>query len=198
MRKLALAFALTLSTSASWAEEKLSLSEISGYLNGLTTVSVPFTQLNDDGSRSTGRLYLHRPGRMRFEYDPPNTAVVIAGAGSVVIYDPKSNQPPESYPLKRTPLSIILAKRVNLGAANMVVGHNFDGESTIVSAQDPEKPEYGKIDLMFSGTPVDLRKWVIHDESGGQTTVVLGEMEKGTRLSANLFNSQSGGGRSDR
>ena len=187
MKRIALALALTLCAPASWAAEKLSLNEISRYLNGITTATTSFTQINDDGSLSTGKLYIHRPGRMRFEYDGKAGGTVIAGAGAVVIKDPKSNQPPETYPLKRTPLSIILARQVNLGRANMVVGHGFDGTSTVVRAQDPENPEHGSIELMFTSNPVELRKWVLHDSSGSQTTVVLGPLETGKKLPSRLF-----------
>lgn len=194
MKRIAFACALILSAPAAWAAEKLPLAAISEYLNALTTAQSPFTQINDDGSLSTGTLYLHRPGRMRFEYDPPDSAVVIAGGGTVVIHDPKSNQPPESYPLRRTPLSIILADTVDLDRADMVVGHGFDGTATVVTAQDPENPEYGSIDLMFTADPIELRKWVIHDGSGGQTTVILGALETGLPLSANLFAPFAGAG----
>jgi outer membrane lipoprotein-sorting protein len=191
MKQFACALALTLCSSAAWAAEKLSLNEVSQYLNGITTAQAPFSQINDDGSLSTGKLYMHRPGKMRFEYDAPNSGVVIAGAGAVVIQDPKSNQPPETYPLKRTPLSLILARTVNLGQANMVVGHDFDGTSTIVRAQDPKNPEYGSIEMMFTDSPVELRKWVIHDGSGGKTTVILGGLETGVTLSSRLFNTSA-------
>ena len=195
---LGIALSVALSTSAGWAIEKLPLSAISGYLNGLKTAQGPFTQINDDGSLSTGTLYLHRPGRMRFEYDPPASSVVIAGGGAVTIHDSKSNQPPESYPLKRTPLSIILAKEVDLGRANMVVGHGFDGSATIVTAQDPENPEYGSIELMFTANPIELRKWVIHDGNGGQTTVIMGGLQIGGQLSSLLFTTQAGSGPANR
>lgn len=194
--KLLTGLILVLSSTAALAQGKVPLSTISNYLNGLTTVTAPFTQYNSDGSQSTGQLYLHRPGRMRFEYDPPNSATVIAGSGAVVIHDPKSNQPPESYPLRRTPLSLILDRQVNLGRANMVVGHRFDGTSTVVTAQDPKNPDYGRIDLMFSGNPLELRQWVIHDSAGDQTKVVLGSLTKGKNLSSSLFKTPEGGGRS--
>lgn len=187
MKQIVLALALTVCAPATWAAEKLSLNEISGYLNGIKTAKSSFTQINDDGSLSTGQLYIHRPGRMRFEYDTPGGGTVVAGAGSVVIFDPKSNQPPETYPLKRTPLSVILARKVNLNQANMLVGHRFDGTTTIVRSQDPEHPDYGSIELMFTGDPVELRKWVVHDNAGGQTTVILGALETGLRLPSNLF-----------
>lgn len=191
---LALGVTAVLSTSAAWASEKLSLAEISAYLNDMKTATAGFTQINDDGSLSTGKLYLHRPGRMRFEYDGDAAGTVVAGAGAVRIHDPKSNQPPETFPLRRTPLSIILAKRVNLGQANMVVGHGFDGTSTVVQAQDPENPDYGSIELMFTADPVELRKWVVHDGAGGKTTVILGALETGMRLPSSLFS--AGGGNS--
>lgn len=188
MKRIALATAaLILAASPAMAEGKLTLDEISSYLNGITTAQAPFTQVNDDGSLVTGKLYLHRPGRMRFQYDPPDNAVVMAGGGTVVVQDPKSNQPPESYPLSRTPLSIILARNVNLGQANMVVGHSYDGTSTVVTAQDPEHPDYGNIVLSFTGDPVELRKWVVNDSSGSATTVILGGLETGMTLSPNLF-----------
>ncbi|MEX0318171.1 MULTISPECIES: outer membrane lipoprotein carrier protein LolA [unclassified Ruegeria] len=189
MKKFALALALTLAAPAAWAADKLPLSEISNYLNGLSTVQTTFTQVNDDGSLSTGKLWMQRPGRMRFEYDPPDRGVVTARAGTVIIHDPKSNQPPEQYPLKRTPLSIVLARNVNLRQANMVVGHDFDGTATVVTAQDPKNPEYGRIEMMFTADPVELRKWVVHDSAGTKTTVILGQLEKGARLNPSLFSS---------
>ncbi len=168
----------------------LPLAEVSAYLNELKTVVAAFTQINDDGSISTGRLYLKRPGRIRFEYDPPEKAMVLASGNTVAIFDGRSNQPPETYPLQRTPLSVILEERVDLGRADMVTAHEYDGTITRVRAQDPEHPEYGSIDMMFTGEPVELRQWVINDGNGGRTTVILGEMETGRDLGSSLFNIQ--------
>ncbi len=191
MKQIAFALALTLAAPAAWAAEKLPLSQISNYLNQMKTAQTTFTQVNDDGSLSTGKLWLERPGKMRFEYDPPNSAVVLARSGTVQIFDPKSNQPPEQYPLKRTPLSLVLARNVNLGQANMVVGHDFDGTATVVTAQDPKNPESGRIELMFTSNPVELRKWVIHDNAGSQTTVLLGPLTEGGNLDSSVFSSKT-------
>lgn len=177
---------LALAASPALAD-KLPLSAISAYLNSFSTAQTRFTQYNADGSKSTGTLSIQRPGRARFEYDPPNNALVIAGGGQVAIYDQKSNQPPEQYPLRRTPLNIILERQVDLGRARMVVGHDGDSTTTRVIAQDPEHPEYGTIALYFSNAPVALRKWVITDEGGSSTTVVLGDFRTGMDLSSRLF-----------
>jgi outer membrane lipoprotein-sorting protein len=153
-------------------------------------VKSKFTQINDDGSISTGQLYINRPGRMRFEYDPPQEALVIAAAQAVYIIDGKSNQPPETYPLRRTPLSLILGRNINLGRANMVEKAVFDGTSTTVTARDPDNPDNGYIELTFTDNPTQLRQWVIHDANGGKTTVILGEFETGMNLPRSLFNVQ--------
>jgi outer membrane lipoprotein-sorting protein len=154
------------------AAQQISLNELSRYLNGLTTAKSAFTQINDDGTISTGTIFIKRPGRVRFEYDPPERALVLASAGAVVIFDPKTNQAPETYPLSRTPLSIILAKTVNLAQADMVVAHSYDGTSTTVTAQDPKRPDLGNIQLVFTGKPTELRQWVINDDAGSRTTVI--------------------------
>ena len=169
--------------------DKLSLNAISTYLNGIQTAQTDFTQINDDGTLSTGTLYIKRPGRMRFDYNPPENLLVMAGGGQVGIFDGKSNlKSAERYPLKRTPLNLILERRVDLARRNMVVGHDFDGTATIVTAQDPEHPEYGNIQLKFTANPVELRQWVIRDGQGAKTTVVLGQLSLGVDLRPSLFN----------
>ncbi len=186
MRWITTVFAgAVLATTAS--AEKLPLEVISSYLNDLKISQSEFTQINDDGTISTGKIYIKRPGKMRFEYNPPDSALVVVGANEVLIVDKKSNQPPESYALSRTPLSIILAKRVNLERAEMVVGHDYDGTATTVTAQDPEHPEYGNIQLLFTPEPVELRQWIINDDSGSQTTIILGAMDRSVNLSNELF-----------
>ncbi|WP_371227714.1 LolA family protein [Roseovarius sp. 2305UL8-3] len=169
------------------AAEKLSLNQISQYLNSFSTATGEFTQINDDGTISTGQIYIKRPGRVRFEYNPPEKILVVADGNTVGVVDGKSNTKPEGYPLHRTPLKIILARNVNLARERMVIGHTSDGTSTTVTAQDPDNPEYGSIELVFTGNPVELRQWVINDDAGSRTTVVLGDLEKGGRLANNIF-----------
>lgn len=186
LRALLAPLALIAATLPAAARE-IPLAEISAYLNSLVTAETEFTQVNADGSISTGRIFIKRPGRVRFEYGAPDEALVLASAGTVAIFDGKSNQPPEQYPLSKTPLNLILGKDVDLARARMVVGHGTDGNATRVTAQDPAHPEYGTIDLMFTDAPVALRQWVISDEAGNQTTVILGDLATGKDYPPSLF-----------
>ncbi|HBQ36957.1 MAG TPA: cell envelope biogenesis protein LolA [Rhodobacteraceae bacterium] len=167
--------------------EKVSLNKLSAYLNKFITAKGGFTQINSDGTISTGTIFIKRPGRIRFEYNPPDKSLVMAGGGQVAIFDGKSNHGPEQYPLKRTPLNLILRKNVNLAAAKMVVAHTSDGKTTTVVAQDPKHPDYGQIRLLFTSNPVELRQWVIVDGGGSETTLILNELKKGVSLSSMLF-----------
>lgn len=185
-RSIVLGLALVTLPSMIWAAEKLSLGAISNYLNGLKTVEGAFTQINADGTVGTGKIYIHRPGRARFEYEQDG-ALVMVGGSQVAIFDPKSNQPPEQYPLKRTPLNLILKRNVNLGQENMVIAHEFDGTGTSVLAQDPQNPELGNIRLVFTGPVVQLRQWIITGQDGSQTTVILGDVSFDQSIPSVLF-----------
>lgn len=186
-RRLFTASALALLAAPVHAQE-IPLAELSRYLNALQTAEGEFTQINSDGTISTGKIYIKRPGRIRFEYNPPDNALVMAGGGSVAVFDPRSNTGPEQYPLSQTPLSIILARNVDLSQARMVTGHSYDGTSTTVTAQDPNHPDYGSIQLVFTANPTELRQWIVTDSAGTQTTVVLGDLVTGGRIGDILFN----------
>jgi outer membrane lipoprotein-sorting protein len=169
------------------AAQPIPLSDLSSYFNGFRTAEAQFTQINPDGTLVTGRLMIQRPGRVRFEYDPPDRNLVLATGGSVNVFDARSNVEPSVYPLNRTPLNLILSERVDLSRARMVVDHFAEGPATVVVAQDPDFPEYGQIRLVFSAEPVELRQWVVTDDSGRDTTVILGSLRTGGSLSSALF-----------
>lgn len=169
------------------AATETSLDTLSSYLNGLAAVEASFVQVNADGSKAKGTISIQRPGRARFDYAAPDDSLVLASGGMVAIFDAKSNQPPEQYPLARTPLNLILAKEVNLSVAKMVIGHREVGTTTRVLAQDPKHPDYGTIELVFSENPVALTQWIITDDIGNQTSVTLGDLVDGKTYPSSTF-----------
>jgi outer membrane lipoprotein-sorting protein len=182
-----LTFALSVYAVAVSAQQ-LTLPQISDYLNQLQTAQGGFTQINADGTLSTGQVYIKRPGRIRFEYNPPEESLVLATGGQVAIFDPRSNTGPDRYPLNQTPLSIILQRNVDLSAARMVTGVVSDGTTTTVTAQDPDNPQYGNIQLVFTANPVELRQWIITDDVGNQTTLILNDLTTGGQIGDIMFN----------
>jgi outer membrane lipoprotein-sorting protein len=171
--------------------EKLSLEELSAYLNGVTTAVSGFTQVNGNGSVSAGRMFLKRPGRIRLEYDPPNLGLVVVGGGQVAIFDPKSDSEPFRFPLNQTPLNIILQNNVDFKKQDMVREHFADGPTTVLTLQDPTHSDYGFIKLIFTKDPVRLRQWIVDNNSGNNSTVIVENWIEDQQVPDVLFNIQA-------
>jgi outer membrane lipoprotein-sorting protein len=187
MRHLIAAFILCIA-ALPVAAERLSLPALSDYLNTITAAEAAFTQVNADGSRSTGTLYIKRPGRIRFEYDPPqDDTLVLASGGQIAVFDGRASGRPEQFPLRRTPLGIILARDIDLTRARMVTGHGTDAGRTVVQAQDPENPEYGRIYLYFETDPVRLSEWLIVSGTGEHTRTRLEPFQPRNDLGETMF-----------
>ncbi|KGJ11674.1 outer membrane lipoprotein carrier protein LolA [Paracoccus versutus] len=186
LKSLALAPVLCLALAFPALAEKIPLNEISRYLNSLKTAKADFTQVNADGSISTGVVYIQRPQRVRFEYKGDRT-LVMASAGNVAVFDGKTRGAPQQYPLSKTPLSLILAPNIDLSRARMVTGYAEKKNTTVVTAQDPQHPEYGNIQMVFTANPTQLRQWVVTDDTGKRTTVILGDMQTGMSFPASTF-----------
>lgn len=169
------------------ARAATSLDELSAYLNTIKTLRTRFRQYVGNGGRADGTLMIARPRRMRFEYDPPNRALVVASAGRVAIFDGRSNSGPKIYPTNRTPLGLILGREVDLANSPMIYGHGQDGKYTFIDVRDPKRPELGSMRMLFTSNPIKLERWVVTEANGQRVTIVLGDFELGMRLSNRLF-----------
>ena len=168
--------------------EKISLSNLSSYLESIKKVSGSFTQINSDKTVSTGTIFLFRPGRMRMEYKTPDNSLVIVGGSQIAVFDSKSNTDPRVFPLRKTPLNILLKKKINLKTSKMVIRHEEVENSTVVLLQDPKLLSYGSLKLVFVDHPVTLRQWVITNEMGDQTVLKFKDFINQPNMSSNKFN----------
>ena len=162
------------------------LARISNYLNGVTTLEGNFVQIGHDGELSEGLFYMRRPGRIRFEYEPPNPALIVADGVWVGIYDKRLNTL-DRIPLRSTPLDILLRKRVDLRNDGAVRSIERSPGLMRVTAIDPNAPEQGSITMVFADNPLELRQWIVVDPQGLTTTVALSEMRSNVTLDPNLF-----------
>lgn len=162
------------------------LLRISNYLNGLGTMDGQFVQIGPDGELSRGTFHLRRPGRIRFDYLPPNPALIVADGTWVGVCD-RSIESYERYPLSETPLDLLLRDRVDLRTEGAVQGITRGEGQLRVRAIDPDAPEQGSITMIFSDVPLQLRQWVVVDAQGLTTTVALSETRANVRLDPNLF-----------
>jgi outer membrane lipoprotein-sorting protein len=167
--------------------EKISLSNLSSYLESIKKVSGSFTQINSDKTVSTGRIFLFRPGRMRMEYKTPDNSLVIVGGSQIAVFDSKSNTHPRVFPLRKTPLKILLEKKINLKTSDIIIRHEEVENSTVVVLQDPKLSSYGSLKLVFTDHPVTLRQWVITNEMSDQTVLKFKDFINQPNMSSNKF-----------
>lgn len=174
--------------AATGRAQGIDVSAIETYLRGLRAAEGRFRQVNPSGSVQTGRFFLAKPGRIRFEYDSPAGAMVIADGTNVGVFDPKSNRGATRYPLSRTPLGLLLREDLSLREPGLVLGATRDGAGVHITVVDPRAPQEGRMVMSFDETPVVLTRWVITTRAGQRTEVALTEMRRATELSRSLFN----------
>ena len=171
------------------AQQRADLGRVNTYLNQLGRLSAGFMQIAPDGAVSRGNFFLSRPGRMRFEYAPPDDMLIIADGTSVAVRE-GADAMINRYPIGATPLSPILEEKVRLGAKNEVAAVKRDTGLLRVRLRDPKEPEKGEITLIFldrGGNNLELRQWVVIDAQGLTTQIGLSDIRPAGALDPKLF-----------
>jgi outer membrane lipoprotein-sorting protein len=174
-------------TTAFDANQRALIDRINMYLMSVQTMIGDFVQVGPDGRRTEGKVYLQKPGRIRFEYNPPSPIELVADGNSVVIRDRKLDTQ-DLYPLSQTPLRFLLADRIDLMRETNVVSVSSD--DTFLSLLIEEKQTLGgthKVLLMFSVKDTQLKQWTITDPQGFDTTVALYNIDFGKKLDPSMF-----------
>jgi len=169
------------------ASQRALIDRVNVYLMSVQTLVGDFVQIAPDGRRSDGKLYLQKPGRIRFEYNPPSPIELVADGNSVVVRDRKL-ETQDLYPLSQTPLRFLLADRIDLLKETNVVAVSAD--DTFLSLQIEEKQTLGgthKVLLMFSVKDMQLKQWTITDPQGYDTTVALANLDSSKKLDPSMF-----------
>ena len=166
--------------------EQVELDSIAAYLNSLTTLKAKFLQVAPDGSVSQGIAWLERPGRMRFQYDPPSPYLLVAGHGLLVFHDSSLDQT-TNIPLSSTPLGVLLARHIVLsGPITVTAFQQLPGEIDLTVVRTGS-PGAGSLTLVFSTPPLTLRQWAVRDAQGKVTRVTLYNVELGGHFAGHLF-----------
>jgi outer membrane lipoprotein-sorting protein len=142
------------------------------YLNDLSTLKARFIQISSNGAYAEGDVIIQRPGRMRFEYDPPHPVLIIANGLSLLFYDREIKQA-SFLPLWETPLWFLIRKEVTLSEGIVVSAVEQSPGALRITITDKDLSETGSVTLVFSDRPLALKKWEITDAQGILTQVSL-------------------------
>jgi outer membrane lipoprotein-sorting protein len=160
---------------------------VSNYLSSLQTLVGDFVQIGPDGGRSVGKFYIQKPGRVRFEYDPPSPIELIADGSSVVVRDRNLNTQ-DSYPLSQTPLRYLLAEQINLVRDTNLVAMSQDNTFITVTIEERQiLVGTHRLVLMFGAKDTQLRQWTVTDPQGYETTVAVYNLDVSRKPDPNLF-----------
>lgn len=169
------------------AAQQATLGRVNAYFNSLSSVTANFEQTGPDGSRAVGKLYLSRPGKIRFQYAPPSPLEIVSDGSSVSVKNRKLATQ-ELWPLSQTPLRFLLESNIDLTKNANVLGVYQEPE--MVSVVLEEKNAIGgksQIQLLFSGKNYELRQWTVTDAQGQETSVALSDVSQVAKLDDNLF-----------
>lgn len=168
------------------AEDAALVGKAQAYLQGLSRAKGRFVQTSPRGAVTRGAIYLQRPGKARFQYDPPSNLLVVADGHNVSVWDARLKTF-DRYPLGATPLSLFLAKTIRLNEGVVITGVRRFADGFTIIARDGRRQTEGQVSLTFSNTPVALREWVLTDAQGGSTRVALSSLEPVASLDPKLF-----------
>jgi outer membrane lipoprotein-sorting protein len=169
------------------ANQKAQAAKVSTYLSSLSTLVGNFVQVGPDGSKTKGDFYIQKPGKVRFEYDPPTPIAMISDGSSLAVRDRKLATQ-DIYPLSQTPLRYLLSDRIDLLKDTNVV--NVSADDQFISVTIEEKSAVigtSRLMLMLGAKDNQLKQWTVTDPQGYDTTVAVYNLDTSKKPDPGLF-----------
>jgi len=162
------------------------IARIEAYLNGITTLRSQFLQTNPDGSISKGVLYLRRPGKLRFEYDPPDPYLIMVKDDWLIFIDKELAQ--TTYiEVEKTPAFFLTQQNVSFAKNFDIIRFERRNEVVRLDIQSRGDEPSANVTLIFSDKPLSLRKWRAFSVNGGETDTTLINPSFGAALKGDVF-----------
>jgi outer membrane lipoprotein-sorting protein len=169
------------------ANQRAQAAKVSSYLSSLQTLVGNFVQVGPDGTKTKGDFYIQKPGKVRFEYDPPSPIDLIADGSTLAVRD-RVLATQDIYPLSQTPLRYLLSDRIDLLKDTNVVSVTAD--DLFISVTIEEKQALigtSRLMLMVGAKDGQLKQWTVTDPQGYDTTVAVYNLDSSRKLDPGLF-----------
>jgi len=179
-------FAAAPVSAALTPEDNADLKRIETYLGNIKTLQALFQQTNPDGSTAEGELYLSRPGKMRFEYQPPVQMLIVSDGNFVAVNDLELKSV-QFFPVESTPVWFLLREAIKLSGDVTVTRFERGPKSLRVTCVQTKDPNSGAITLVFQDDPLVLKQWIVLDPQHRLTTVALIDPRQGVEVKPEMF-----------
>ena len=153
-------------------DQQQAIEDVNTYFNSFSTLKGEFTQLGNTGNVSTGVVIISKPGKMRFEYAPPNPFVVVSDGRWVAVLN-RSKNVADQYPLATTPLRLLLAEKMNLLKSAVIKAADIQDGLITLRMEDKDQMVSGELVLIYDSNLNALRQWIVIDGQGRNTTISL-------------------------
>jgi len=173
------------------------LARLDAALNSITTFEGRFRQLNPDGTVDNGKIFVSRPGRMRFEFEGNNPLLVVSDGVTLVQHD-KLLETTDRVPLSATPLNFFLKENVALARDTEVISLLKTPTDIIVTSRDGSGEMDGALTMVFDAQTLAFKAWVVEDVMGGQTAVQLTDLSYNGNIDPRLYIFREDGERGNR
>jgi len=165
--------------------DRADIAAAEAWLNRLGSVKARFLQIAQNGAAAEGTAWILRPGRMRFEYDQ-EPLLLVASHGQFFYFD-KALRQPSIVPVSATPLGLLLRENLRFEGDITVSRVERGGGLFRITLHRTGAPAEGRLTLVFSENPVELKQWAVVDAQGQETRVSLYQQEYGGRFPPLLF-----------
>ena len=168
-------------------KQRALVAKVSNYLSNVQTLIGDFVQIGPDGRRTEGQFFIQKPGKVRFEYNPPSPVEIIADGKSVVVRD-RNLATMQLVPLSQTPLRFLLSDKIDLMRDTNVVGVSADDTFvTIVIEESHTLVGTSRLMMMVGAKDYQLRQWTVTDPQGFDTTVAVYNLDTTKKPDPDLF-----------
>jgi outer membrane lipoprotein-sorting protein len=166
-------------------QDRADVARIEAYIDSIKTLSAKFQQ-TEDGQISRGRIFIHRPGRLRVEYDPPVPILVVAD-GTLLSYVDHELEQVSQMPLQQSTAWFLLRAPMRIDKGVTVTEVNRAPGSLRISMYQTDEPKAGSVELIFTDNPIELKQWRVIDGNNKETNVGLYDIKLGGYLPNALF-----------
>jgi outer membrane lipoprotein-sorting protein len=169
------------------ANQRALLDKVNIYFNSVTTLVGKFVQVGPDGNKTEGQFYMQKPGKIRFEYDPPSPIELISDGDTVAVRDRKLATQ-DVYPLSQTPLKFLLSDKLDLMKDANVIGiYQDELFITVVIEEKNVLAGTNRLMIMFGKKDIQLKQWTVTDPQGYDTTVAVSDLDTSKKPDPKLF-----------
>jgi outer membrane lipoprotein-sorting protein len=168
-------------------KQKAQAAKVSNYLSSLQTVIGNFVQVGPDGTKTKGQFFIQKPGKLRFEYDPPTPIAIIADGSMLAVRDQRLATQ-DIYPLSQTPLRYLLSDRIDLLKDTNVVSVTSDDLFISITIEERQiLLGTSRLLLMVGAKDGQLKQWTVTDPQGYDTTVAVYNLDTSRKVDPGMF-----------